>query len=167
MKFFTTALLATATTAVTLNTASDYEAPAVEHQHAKFEEHTTNERQYRKHYTQRPVKSYRTETQVGFREEIEDHKTTIPTTTYDTKFNFHSEDVPREVSEIDYLTRERLVPRKVQEVVTDTKYRTVGDFTDEEVTKYRTEVEHKFKYVPKTVYETKYKTLQRKVPKTI
>ena len=72
MKFFTTALLATAATAVTLNTADDYEAPAIEHQHGKFEEHTTTERQYRKHFTQRPVKSYRTETQVGFREEIED-----------------------------------------------------------------------------------------------
>ena len=168
MKFFTTALLATATTAVTLNTeAGDYKAPAIEHQHAKFEEQTTYDRQYRKHYTQRPVRSFRTETQVGYKTEVEDHSETIPTTTYGTQFQQYAEDVGRDVTEIDYITRERLVPRTVQDVVTDTKTRTVGDFTDEEVEKSRTAVEHKSRNVDKTVYETKYKTLQRKVPKTV
>jgi hypothetical protein len=112
MKFFTTALLATAASAVTLQ-AADYEAPAIEHQHGKFENHTTFEKQARKHFHRRPVKSYRTETQVAYKSEVEDHTQTIPTTTYNTEFEFHQEDVPRDVTEISYLNRDRLIPKKV------------------------------------------------------
>ena len=83
MKFFTTALLATAATAVTLQ-AADYEAPAVEHQHGKYENHTTYENQTRRHFERRPTRSYRTETQVGYKTEVENHQQTIPTTTYNT-----------------------------------------------------------------------------------
>ena len=129
MKFFTTALLATAASAVTLGTA-DYEAPAIEHQHGKFENHTTFEKQTRKHYHRRPVRSFRNEQQVGYKEEIEEHTETIPTTTYNTEFQFHQEEVPREVTDISYKTRDRLIPKKVQDVVQETRYRTVPDFED-------------------------------------
>ena len=166
MKFFTTALLATAASAVTLK-AADYEAPAVEHQHGRFENHTTFERQTRKHYHRRPIQRTRVETQVGYKTELEDHVLHAPETTYDTEFTFHEEDVPREVTDISYKTRERLIPKTVQEVVQETKYRAVPDVKDVEVTKYRKQVDHKQRRVPKTIFETRYKTLQRKVPKTI
>ena len=117
MKFFTTALLATAASAVTLQAMDDYEAPAVEHQHGRFENHTTFEKQTRKHFHRRPIADFRNVTEVGFKTEVEDHVLHAPETTYDTEFTFHQEDVPREVTDISYITRDRLIPRKVQEVV--------------------------------------------------
>ena len=106
MKFFTTALIATAATAVTLN---DYQPEPVEHQHISHQKRTTFDVEERQHIHLKPKVSYKTETSVGYKTEFENHIKNLPTTEYDTEFSFHSQDLPRQINEFSYDTREQLL----------------------------------------------------------
>ena len=147
MKYFSTALLAVASQAVTLGwEPEDYERQVIENV-ATIEEvqvpYTTYEPKEGTRTQDVQKVDYRTEQRTGQRYE--------PRTVFDTVTDTKYRDVPRTVNNTRYQKYQKLVPRDVFNTETETKYRDVQETLYQTITTPTT----------KTVQERK----TRKVPK--